>query len=186
MTRKKKSRKPGRGSIGLIKADNTLKETAKDKKPRKKTGKPAGSRQTEAVKKKRVVQSGGGTKDERIGSKTPIVLVKSDQKPASHAPTKVKKPSAIPGVRVIDRGPSIAEQIEQIEQDERLLTILAKQEEGELLSSEEVDYYNDLMDKHEQLSEQLEDTTRTPDVEEPMDEDALWDKLDGSDLSDYE
>lgn len=140
MTRKKKSRKPGVGSIGTSKNDKSLIEADKDKKPKKKTGKASA------------------------------------------------KPAPIAAVRTVEQ-PSIAQQLAAIESDERLQLILAKQEDEESLTSEEIDYYNELMDKYEALSAELpaeEDEEQQGKAKDSVDDDDLWDKLDSNNFSDYE
>lgn len=185
MTRQKKSRKPGVGSSGASKKDKTLLEAVSDKKPKKKSGKPAGNRQQEALNKKKTHSGANAPKDPRVGSKKPIDLgapVKVEMK--TNKQTQSKKPS-VARVRVIEQGPTIAQQLAAIENDERLQLILAKQEDEEPLSEEEVSYYNEQMEQYETLSAQLpadEDAEQASKV----DDDDLWDKLDTSNFSDYE
>ena len=192
MTRKKKSRKPGVGSSGVRKTDTTNSSVVvSDKKPKKKTGKAAGSRQIEGTKSKKAGNTNKPAKDPRIGSKKPIELgtlasTKTATPAVKHKPNKPR----IANVRVIDAAPSLAQQLAAIENDERLQLILAKQEQEEALSSEEVDLYNELMDEYERLSAQLaeqKDTTPAPSNTPggALDDDDLWDKLDTSDFSDY-
>ncbi|WP_448213999.1 Der GTPase-activating protein YihI [Colwellia sp. MEBiC06753] len=185
MTRKKKSRKPGVGSSGALKVDKTQLFSSKDKKPKKKTGNAAGNRQQEAKANKTNSNTGNVNKDPRIGSKKPIVLVKESAAPEKKKASAGRKQSGIAGIRVIEQAPSIAQQLAAIEADERLQLILSKQEQDEALTAEEIDYYNQLMDEYETLSEQLppEDETEISEVE---DDDALWDKLDKTNFSDYE
>lgn len=188
MTRKKKSRKPGVGSIGISKNDKSLIEAGKDKKPKKKTGKAAGNRQQEAMPKKRTERGKPQAKDPRIGSKKPIelgVAVKTQAKKPAKASAK---PAAIAAVRTVEQ-PSIAQQLAAIENDERLQLILAKQEDEESLTSEEIDYYNELMDKYEALSAELpaeDDEEQQGKAKDSVDDDDLWDKLDSNNFSDYE
>lgn len=190
MTRKKKSRKPGVGSSGIRKTDTANNQVVvSDKKPKKKTGKAAGSRQLEGASKKKTGTTGKPAKDPRIGSKKPIELGVVTKASANTKPTKAKSSkSGIASVRVIDAAPSIAQQLAAIENDERLQLILAKQEQEEALSAEEVELYNELMDEYERLSGELEaqDETNTNDAQtDALDDDDLWDKLDTSDFSDY-
>ena len=189
MTRKKKTRNPGSISISPAKMGKETEYSSKDKKPKKQTGKKPGNRQQEALKKKRPAQTGGAKKDPRIGSKKPIVLTKAA--PETKAPQKtkpVKKAQGIAPIKVIETGPSIAEQLAAIENDAQLQAILDKQEDGELLTESEVSYYNEMMDKHEALADQLDDDIEdeSEESQESLSEDDLWDKLDSSDLSDFE
>ncbi|REL28593.1 GTPase-activating protein [Thalassotalea euphylliae] len=190
MTRKKKSRKPGVGSSGMRKTDTANNQVVvSDKKPKKKTGKAAGSRQLEGTKKKNTGAMGKPAKDPRVGSKKPIELGAVATAVTNTKPTKAKssKPP-IASVRVIDSAPSVAQQLAAIENDERLQLILAKQEQEAALSAEEVELYNELMDEYERLSGELEEQdeagTNKGQAESLADDD-LWDKLDTSDFSDY-
>lgn len=185
MTRQKKSRKQGPISSSAPKLDKKTLEATSDKKPKKRTGKMPGNRQQEAIKKNKTSNQNNVKKDPRIGSKKPIVLVKESAKPNID-----KRPSTAPikpiaAVRVLDDTPSITEQLAQLEQDEKLQLILTKQEEGEPLTEEQVDYYNNMMDNYEKLSAQLEDMVDEQETDKPSTEE-LWDKLDSSDLSEYE
>lgn len=191
MTRKKKSRKPGVGSSGIRKTDTTNSSVVvSDKKPKKKTGKAAGSRQIEGTKQKKTGNTNKPAKDPRIGSKKPIELgTLASTKTTQPVKRKTSQPR-IASVRVIDTAPSLAQQLDAIENDERLQLILAKQEQEQALTSEEVDLYNELMDEYERLSAQLaeqEGTTSESSTEtnHELADDDLWDKLDSSDFSDY-
>ena len=189
MTRKKKTRNPGSISIKPAKIDKESDFSSKDKKPKKQTGKKPGNRQQEALKKKRPTQTGGAKKDPRIGSKKPIVLTKAaPENKTSQKAKPAKKVQTIAPIKVIETGPSIVEQLAAIENDEQLQAILDKQEDGELLTESEVSYYNEMMDKHEALADQLDDNIEEEreESEERLNEDDLWDKLDSTDLSDFE
>jgi ribosome assembly protein YihI (activator of Der GTPase) len=196
MSRSKKSRKPGTGSIGAVKDDR--KKAVLEPVPRrvkKKNGKEAGNRQKEATASIANTQNSAAKKDPRIGNKTPIDLGKAAAAPIKSKPVKTKQPkkaqesSPIAAIRVVEVAETLAEQLNSIEQDERLLAILEKQDAGETLTSEEVDYYNELMEKHEKISEEIGE-----DEEDEMvitstkadSEDDLWDKIDNSDLSRFE
>jgi len=188
MTRKKKSRKPGLAKIGSSKKDKALLEQAKDKKPKKKTGKAPGNRQQEALAKKKTHTTDNSKKDPRIGSKKPIVLVKDNPEKSAKVKTNKQTKPSIAKIKVIDQAPTIAQQLAAIEADEGLQLILAKQEHDEALTEQEVNYYNDLMEQYDVLAEQLapEQLTQQQDSAEPIDEEALWDKLDNTDFSSFE
>lgn len=185
MTRSKKSRKPGRGSSGSIKSDNSTSVVVSDKKPKKKTGKVAGNRQQEAVQKNKTTKANAAAKDPRIGSKKPIDLGKPTKVEVKAQKQPKAKTSAIAKVRVVEQGPTIAQQLATIENDERLQLILAKQEDEQALTEEEVAYYNELMEQYETLSAQLPPEETESEDNDIEDEDLL-DKLDTSDFSDYE
>jgi len=186
MTRKRKSRNPGVGSIGIVKDDKNKPLVVSDKKPKKKTGKQAGNKQQEAKAPKKTGAKSVVNKDPRIGSKKPIVLTKDT------APAKVvqKKPKSQPiaAIRTIEPEESLEQELQAIEQDEQLQLILEKQDAEVALSQEEVNHFNQLMERHEQIRQQLgldeEESEQT--TTEAASEDDLWDKLDSSDFSEYE
>ena len=202
MTRSKKSRKPGVGSSGAVKDDNKKTLVSKDKKPKKRTGKKPGNRQQEALKKSKNKQIPVGNKDPRIGSKKPIVLGAASSANSAKASqgqkTAVKKQpeTAIAGIRVLATSTPNEQQILQqelmaIEQDEQLQNIIEKQEAGLELSPAEVDFYNDKLARHQEISdllgeqdEQLAEPSDANSSNELLDDD-LWDKLD-NDLSEFE
>lgn len=195
MSRTKKSRKPGTGSIGVVKDDKKKLATPVPRKPKKKTGKEAGNRQKEATASVSNKQNSKVKKDPRIGSKTPIDLGKPLATPSKPQTVKTKslkkiqESSPIAAIRAVETSETLAEQLTRIEQDAKLQEILEKQDNDQALTAEEVDYYNELMEKHEKISQEL----GTDDEDEIMvtntkagSEDELWDKIDNSDLSRFE
>ncbi|WDE05085.1 GTPase-activating protein [Thalassomonas viridans] len=189
MTRKKKSRKPGAGSIGIVKDDKKKVALPSDKKPKKQIGNKPGTRQAEGKKKSQKTQGTGVKKDPRIGSKTPIVLGAPAQ-PMTKQPKKSKvKASPIAAIRDVEPDTSLEQELYAIEEDARLQDILAKQEEDIALTEAEVDYFNEKMTRHQQLRELLgwDDEEEESDAEQaPSSEEELWDKFDNSDLSEFE
>lgn len=194
MSRSKKSRKPGGAPTAKPKLSKQELEKI-EKRVRKKTGKVAGNRQKEAVKQQSHASQDAKNKDPRIGSKTPIVLGKAVKQATT--PLKAKKEQkqdTIAGIRFAEQSTAAvpAEQaIAAIEQDEKLQAILAKIADDIALTEQEVDYYNELMERHQALSEELglddEDSDDENDIDTGINsEDDLWDKLDRPDLSDFE
>lgn len=188
MTRKKKSRKPTTGTVGISKAD-FKQANEKDKKPKKKTGKVAGNRQQEALKANKQTNTQKAKRDPRIGSKKPIdlgIATKTTNKPQPKAkPAANQKAAGIAAIKILDQEMPISVRLDEIEQDQQLLAIVAKQDNDEPLTEQEVDYYNQLMDEHEKLSAELEQQTDDTQESSEVDDDALWDKLDNNDFSDY-
>jgi ribosome assembly protein YihI (activator of Der GTPase) len=194
MARTKKSRKPGGAPTAKPKLSK-VELASVEKRLRKKNGNKPGNRQQEAMLTKNPDQQSDKHKDPRIGNKTPIDLggsaVQEKKKPAKIIKTKQDPIAAIRLVNAEQEQSAaeeivdIAQELENIEADERLQTILAKQEQELSLTEEDVDYFNELMDRHQQLSEKLDED------EEPEDEatnigavseEDLWDKLDNSSL----
>ena len=105
-----------------------------------------------------------------------------------------EKSSAIASVRFVENtlvGLSAEQEIDAIEQDELLQNILAKQEDDIALTEQEVDYYNEKMERHQVLSAELgfdedDDSSDSAESTGSDSEDELWDKLDRPDFSDFE
>lgn len=193
MSRTKKSRKPG--GAPTAKPKLSKQELAKvEKRVRKTTGKQAGNRQKEATQEKASNSQQGTNKDPRLGNKTPIALGKLAAKAEKTEQAKVKQTSqntsSIAGVRFAEKSAvelTPEQAINAIEQDETLQDILAKIAEDIALTEQEVNYYNELMEKHQALSEALDlDDSDEEDVADTRNEEELWDKLDSHDFSDFE
>jgi ribosome assembly protein YihI (activator of Der GTPase) len=199
MSRSKKSRKPGGAPTAKPKLSKQELEKV-EKRTRKTTGKVAGNRQKEAVQEKAGNTQQGAKKDPRLGNKTPIALGKIVAKAEKSKQEKAKinstKPQSIAGVRIVE--PVITDlpsklspeqELDAIEQDEMLQDILAKQEDAIALTEQEVNYYNDMMERHQTLSAELgldEDEDVIDEVDSKNTEDDLWDKLDNNNLSDFD
>ena len=190
MARTKKSRKPGGAPTAKPKLSKV--ELANvEKRVRKKTGNKPGNRQQEAQPIKNADQNAHQNKDPRIGSKKPIELggtAKPIKAKSIKAP-KIKQ-DPIAAIRpvsneVADVELSLAQELENIEADERLQVILAKQESESALTEQEVDYFNEMMERHQQISAQLDDEEEEEAAKpSTTSEDDLWDKLDNSPLPD--
>jgi ribosome assembly protein YihI (activator of Der GTPase) len=193
MARTKKSRKPGGAPTAKPKLSK-VELASVEKRLRKKNGKKPGNRQQEAMLVKNPDQQSDKHKDPRIGNKTPIDLgravVQAKSKPAK--PAKSKQ-NPIAAIRVVNEEAdqssaqelNLAQELENIESDERLQTILTKQEEELALTEQEVDYFNEMMERHQLLSEKLAENEEPEDESNSVDassEDDLWDKLDNSSL----
>ena len=193
MSRSKKSRKPGTGSIGILKDDKKKLVEPKPRRAKKKNGNEPGNRQKEATAKVLNGPNSAKNKDPRIGNKTPIDLGKPATAPIKNKapkPAKIKQDnSPIAAIRAVETSESLEDQLSRLEQDPRLLEILEKQDDDIELTAEEVNYYNELMEQHEKISQALglddEDEIVAP-VKNSDSEDDLWDKFDNSDLSKFE
>jgi ribosome assembly protein YihI (activator of Der GTPase) len=190
MSRTKKSRKPGTGSLGIVKDDKKKLVEPKPRRAKKGNGNEPGNRQKEATPKVVNNQNSAKNKDPRIGNKTPIDLGKKVTAPIKVKPAKkVHDNSPIAAIRIAEVSETLAEQLSRIEQDPRLLEILEKQDAEATLTSEDVSYFNTLMEQHEKISQELglddEDEIVAP-AKKSDSEDDLWDKFDNSDLSKFE
>ena len=187
MTRRKKSRKPGVGSIG-IKKDTTKNEIVREKKPKKLKGKRPGTRQLEAQPKQNNQSTSTAKKDPRVGSKKPIELGAIAAKVEKKKVVKTKNTSPIAAIKVVETDHSLMEELKAIENNPELQLILEKQDSGELLSEQEIDLFNSLMDRHEELTEKLgiSDEESTDEMSESASDEDLWDKFDTSDFNDFD
>lgn len=188
MARTKKSRKPGSAPTAKPKLSKV--ELANvEKRVRKKTGKKPGNRQQEAFASKSSDQNVNQNKDPRIGSKKLIDLGVT-AKPTQVKKQKITKSSQDPiaAIRTVNVDNAqveltLVQELANIEADEQLQVILEKQEDEISLTQDEVNYFNDMMDRHQQISAQIDDAEeeiKSPNVNS---EDDLWDKLDNSSLS---
>lgn len=194
MSRSKKSRKPGGAPTAKPKLSKQELDKV-DKRTRKTTGKVAGNRQKEAAPLQNESNQSSANKDPRLGNKTPIALGKIVAKAEKTTQaTTPKKEQPLAAVRYVEEPTKVTispeQELEDIEQDQALLAILAKQEDDIELSEQEVDYYNEKIGRHEELSVELGiiHSEEDDENEEPskVSEDDLWNKLDGHDFSDFE
>jgi ribosome assembly protein YihI (activator of Der GTPase) len=195
MARTKKSRKPGGAPTAKPKLSKV--ELANvEKRLRKKKGKKPGNRQQEAMLTKTPDQQTDKHRDPRIGSKTPIDLGGAGVH-TKNKPNKVvkSKQDPIAAIRVVNKDAdqiavqqsTLVEELERIEADETLQAILEKQEEELALTEQEVDYFNEMMERHQQLSEKLDDDEETEEESNKVgavSEEDLWDKLDQTSIPD--
>ena len=194
MSRTKKSRKPSFAPASAPKEDKKKTVIVSDKKPKKKTGKESGNRQKEATRDNKAPTQNNQSKDPRIGSKKPIELggpVPTSKPKIKNKPLIAKK-SPMAAIRDVETNDSLEQALYAIEEDNQLQAIIVKQEDDIALTEAEVDYFNEKMAKHTELREALgwndddEEAEPTKSSNSDNDEDALWDKLDTSDFSDYE
>lgn len=175
MTRMKKTRTPGQ--IGSRKESSDSADQSRERKRKaKRKGLAPGSRHnTESGSG----QGGSGAKaaqDPRLGSKKPIALIKGEQ-PAAVAKQprpkaeKVKTPVAEAVAEL-----TLEQELEQLENNERLNTLLDRVEAGDKLNKDDTLWLDRTLARHQQLLEQLglldEDDTEAGD--EP---DELWNRF---------
>lgn len=156
----KKSRKVGQ--IGTPKSDAP--RQTKHKKPKKHTGKPAGSRHSQAQ-----TNNDKPSKqpiDSRLGSKKPVILVKQQEQTPKRS----------------ERFFSPQQELKSLEQDTRLNRLLDKLEQNQTLGQEEHVYVESKMARHHTLCQLLGITATTDqeinDKATTSSEDELWDKWD--------
>lgn len=131
------------------------------KREKKHRGNNAGARTNVESSSNKGNKGTGATKDPRIGSKKPIPLVVEDNKPV------VAKPKAPK-----DKEPKISleQQLELLENDERLNQLLDAIDEGQTLSAEEQSYVDNTLDRIDELMEKLGIDLGEDEDEQPEDE----------------
>jgi ribosome assembly protein YihI (activator of Der GTPase) len=146
MARQKKSRKVGK--IGVTKTPSNVRKPT-EKRVKKHLGKPAGSRNNEALT---VMQdSKKVNKDPRHGSKKPVSLF-AETKEQKSASKKVKYFSP-------------SQELAAIEQDPRLGILLDKIDLGKKITREDQQYVDQTLARHKVLCEML---GLKDDVEKPI------------------
>jgi len=130
------------------KSREELNEAARDRKRDKKhRGNASGSRANPAASAGKSGQ-GNKAKDPRIGSKKPIPLVADGATPSAPVKKAVK-----PVEKKVRLSPE--EELAQLENSERLDTLLDRMENGETLSAEEQAWLDETLDRIDELMEQL-------------------------------
>ncbi len=156
MTRQKKSRKPGSFEAKSDKKKQKAKGANElDKRPKKHKGLSAGTRNNPLTAKK--PDSGDhnkANKDPRHGSKKPIALTQASE-PAQET---VELREFTPQAKLVKaKQPELTaeQELAQIENDARLLELLERKENGELVTGKDAKYFNTKMARHQQLCEIL-------------------------------
>lgn len=176
MSRSKKSRKPA--PLGSQKAPRLKKEDRNDQKERKnKTskGQKSGSRNNPIDKKSSANKANKST-DPRHGSKKPIAL-----NPVVEQPVAV--PNFEPQVKltkVKPEGIRPEQELEQIENDERLMELLDRADAGDILKGKDAKYFNAKTARHQELVELLGLDDEDDFDEDDFDDDDFDEDYDGS------
>ncbi len=89
---------------------------------------------------------------------------------------------------MVDNNQNLLDELHAIEDDQLLQDIMTKQEQEIQLTEKEIDYFNNNMDRHQALRTELgiDDEDDTEASQEFTSEEALWDKLDNNDFSEFE
>ena len=181
MTRKKKSRKigtGGNGSFRLSKEKLAELRALKEQRVKKRTGNKAGTRNAQDALNEQQ-SSGKQRKDTRLGSKKPISLV---PEVASTEQQPVFKRHLKPQVelrKVNEPELSPEQELEQIENDLKLMSLLERQNAGEVLVGKDAKYLNAKVARHQALCDLLgiED-------EDEFDDEDMLDQFMSNDLAD--
>lgn len=147
MTRKKKSRTSGQIGIRHKPSAEARQERERPVETKKKgAGLKSGSRNSAQVEK--TTDSSNKNKDPRHGSKTPIPLVATVAEQKLVAPQTVPK-ALLAKVKPVELSPQV--ELEQIEQDEKLQSLLERVEQGEILTGKDAKYFNAKTARHAEL-----------------------------------
>lgn len=175
MTRKKKTRKvAANGTPRLSKEKLQALRALKEQRSKKTKGKKPGSRNAPEILVKE--QSNTTTnKDPRVGSKKPISLVAEPQPTKSNTQPEMKR-HLQPQVKLTTAVETLTpeQELEQLENDERLMALLERHERGELLTGKDAKYFNRGIARHQELCEILgiDDEFEEGDIleDDPMDQ----------------
>lgn len=166
MARQKKSRKVGK--IGISKTSSHARKPT-EKRIKKHLGKPAGTRNNEALTVKQDPKK--VNKDPRHGSKKPVSLIKetTEQKIVSK---KVKYFSP-------------TQELEAIEKDSRLATLLDKIELGKKITREDQQFVDHTLTRHKVLCDLLGLTDETGKYQEVEEQADLYSQFEAIDIKDF-
>lgn len=153
MSRTKKSRKiPSNGPVRL--SQDKLKEmrALKEQRVKKTKGAKPGSRNSvDALQP----ESKGNQqhKDKRVGSKKPIPLIAVAPEPVIELKRNLKPQVELK--KVVQPELSPEQELEALENDERLLKLVELHESGQLLTGKDAKYFNSRIARHQVLCELL-------------------------------
>ncbi len=140
MPKRKKSRKVGLIGVRSVPKDERQRP-APTERVRKKKGKPAGNKQTEGQTKKNQQAVKRAPADPRVGSKKPVSLTAT----TASRTNKPAKPKFF----------SPQQELDAIENDSRLDSLLDKLDAGKRISAEEQAYVDGRLKRHKQLCQLL-------------------------------
>ncbi|CAH9055327.1 Der GTPase-activating protein YihI [Pseudoalteromonas holothuriae] len=157
MTRKKKTRKVASNGTPRLSKDK-LRELRAVKEQRSKNSKGAkpGSRNAQEAKVAQEVNGNEQSKDQRVGSKKPVPLQVQSQAQKQHQEPVMQR-HLKPQVELKKVQPQLTpeQELEQLENDERLMALLERHERGELLTGKDAKYFNRSVARHQALCELL-------------------------------
>jgi len=185
MTRQKKSRKIG--SIGTRKQETRPADTKQPRSNKKPKGQPSGNRNS--LIEENVVstpQNQDKNTNPKLGSKKPISLLPQD-KPTVKEHKKIDHSKSKPSAKLTKAEPeelNPKKKLNNIEAEERLIALVERVQDGELLSGKEAKDFNKQMERLDELLEILGIDPDSDEEEESNELDALenlgaseWDDL---------
>ncbi|WP_420939311.1 Der GTPase-activating protein YihI [Aeromonas veronii] len=175
------AKQPTRKPTGKRKeSDVSAQEGRERKRAAKRKGLKAGSRQQ--VEQPKSKSGNNQSKDPRIGSRKPVVLVVDD---------KQKKPAAPKAVKEKKLVMTPEQELASIENDDRLNDLLDRLDAGETLEAAEQAWVDQRVDRYQELMDELgiidnDDDDELPfddgddaefDEQKPASEEELWDRF---------
>ncbi|MCF6438513.1 GTPase-activating protein [Pseudoalteromonas luteoviolacea] len=155
MTRKKKSRKLGEnGTPRLSKEKLHELRAMKEQRTKKNKGNKAGSRNAQEAKIEVKSQTGTQT-DPRAGSKKKIALTPEVQTPKAEPQMKRHLTPQATLSKANEPELTLEQELQQLENDERLMKLLERHERGELLTGKDAKFFNRAIARHQELCEIL-------------------------------
>ncbi|AOT06651.1 Der GTPase-activating protein YihI [Pseudoalteromonas luteoviolacea] len=155
MTRKKKSRKLGEnGTPRLSKEKLRELRALKEQRTKKNKGNKAGTRNAQEAKIEATSQS-GVKKDPRAGSKKKIALTPEAQTPKAEPQMKRHLTPQAMLTKANEPELTLEQELQQLENDERLMKLLERHERGELLTGKDAKFFNRAIARHQELCEIL-------------------------------
>ncbi|MBQ4839448.1 MULTISPECIES: Der GTPase-activating protein YihI [Pseudoalteromonas] len=155
MTRKKKSRKLGEnGTPRLSKEKLQELRAMKEQRVKKNKGNKAGSRNAQEAKIE-IKSQAGSQKDPRAGSKKKIALTPEAVQPQTEPQMKRHLTPQVTLTKAKDPELTLEQELQQLENDERLMKLLERHERGELLTGKDAKFFNRAIARHQELCEIL-------------------------------
>ncbi len=154
MSRKKKSRKiPSNGPVRLSKDKLQEMRALKEQRVKKYKGAKPGSRNALDALQPETKSNNSQNKDKRVGSKKPVPLVAKAPEPVVELKRNLKPQAELKKVSEPELTPE--QELEALENDERLLKLVERHEQGEMLTGKDAKYFNSRIDRHQVLCELL-------------------------------
>ncbi|MBL0687896.1 Der GTPase-activating protein YihI [Pseudoalteromonas sp. meg-B1] len=154
MSRKKKSRKiPSNGPVRL--SQDKLKEmrALKEQRVKKTKGAKPGSRNAPDALSNDTQKTGSAVKDKRVGSKKAVPLVAPAAEPKVEMKRNLKPVAELK--KAIEPELTPEQELEALENDERLLKLVERHEQGEMLTGKDAKYFNSRIARHQVLCKLL-------------------------------
>ena len=154
MSRKKKSRKiPSNGPVRL--SQDKLKEmrALKEQRVKKSKGAKPGSRNAPDALSNDTQKASSATKDKRVGSKKAVPLVAPAAEPKIEMKRNLKPVAELK--KAVEPELTPEQELEALENDERLLKLVERHEQGEMLTGKDAKYFNSRIARHQVLCKLL-------------------------------